>query len=102
MTGIQPQPGNAGVHRFVVAPGWHQPSASQHLPHRHTVGHRAPKLVVGAQAFAGSNHADWDWGKTKNAARRQRFLILGAGDEVRTRDLDLGKVALYQLSYFRI
>jgi hypothetical protein len=26
----------------------------------------------------------------------------GAEDEVRTRDLNLGKVALYQLSYFRI
>ena len=25
----------------------------------------------------------------------------GAEDEVRTRDLNLGKVALYQLSYFR-
>ena len=27
--------------------------------------------------------------------------ILGAGDESRTRDLNLGKVALYQLSYSR-
>ena len=27
---------------------------------------------------------------------------LGAKDEVRTRDLNLGKVALYQLSYFRL
>jgi hypothetical protein len=26
----------------------------------------------------------------------------GAEDEARTRDLNLGKVALYQLSYFRI
>lgn len=26
----------------------------------------------------------------------------GAGNEARTRDLDLGKVALYQLSYARI
>jgi hypothetical protein len=28
--------------------------------------------------------------------------IVGAGDESRTRDLNLGKVALYQLSYSRI
>jgi hypothetical protein len=28
--------------------------------------------------------------------------LFGAGDEVRTRDLDLGKVALYQLSYSRL
>jgi hypothetical protein len=27
---------------------------------------------------------------------------IGAKDEVRTRDLNLGKVALYQLSYFRL
>ncbi len=26
----------------------------------------------------------------------------GAGDETRTRDFDLGKVALYQLSYSRV
>jgi hypothetical protein len=25
----------------------------------------------------------------------------GAGDETRTRDIDLGRVALYQLSYYR-
>ena len=29
-------------------------------------------------------------------------IINGAEDEIRTRDLNLGKVALYQLSYFRI
>lgn len=34
-------------------------------------------------------------GLTENA-------IFGAGNEVRTRDLDLGKVALYQLSYTRL
>ena len=30
------------------------------------------------------------------------ILKFGAGNEARTRDLDLGKVALYQLSYARI
>jgi hypothetical protein len=29
------------------------------------------------------------------------FVQFGAGDEARTRDLNLGKVALYQLSYSR-
>ena len=29
-------------------------------------------------------------------------IELGAGNEARTRDLNLGKVALYQLSYSRI
>ena len=28
-------------------------------------------------------------------------LATGADDEIRTRDIDLGKVALYQLSYIR-
>jgi hypothetical protein len=43
--------------------------------------------------------------KTKNRTglRLVRFFIeFGASNEVRTRDLDLGKVALYQLSYTRI
>ena len=30
------------------------------------------------------------------------FSFFGAGDEARTRYLDLGKVALYQMSYARI
>jgi hypothetical protein len=29
------------------------------------------------------------------------MIRLGAGDGIRTRDIDLGKVALYQLSYSR-
>ena len=30
------------------------------------------------------------------------MYMYGAGNEIRTRDLNLGKVALYQLSYSRI
>ncbi|MDB5958511.1 MAG: CDP-diacylglycerol-glycerol-3-phosphate 3-phosphatidyltransferase [Ramlibacter sp.] len=30
------------------------------------------------------------------------FDVSGAGNETRTRDLNLGKVALYQLSYSRV
>ena len=33
---------------------------------------------------------------------RLERAIFGAGNEVRTRDLNLGKVALYQLSYTRL
>jgi hypothetical protein len=29
------------------------------------------------------------------------FLVFGAGNEIRTRDPNLGKVVLYQLSYSR-
>ena len=32
---------------------------------------------------------------------RQSTTLSGAVDEARTRDLHLGKVALYQLSYYR-
>ena len=53
-----------------------------------------PKHLVGAEAFAHSCYK-----ANKKATRRWLF---GAGDEVRTRDLDLGKVALYQLSYSRL
>jgi hypothetical protein len=38
---------------------------------------------------------------TKKGSRASLFEF-GAGNEIRTRDLNLGKVALYQLSYSRI
>ena len=37
----------------------------------------------------------------KSAALSATFRV-GADDEIRTRDIDLGKVALYQLSYIRM
>ena len=37
----------------------------------------------------------------KKAKHMLRFLEFGAGKEARTPDLNLGKVALYQLSYSR-
>ena len=37
----------------------------------------------------------------KQNASRLRGVLSGAGNEARTRDLNLGKVALYQLSYSR-
>src|SRR6185312_11606765 len=47
---------------------------------------------------------------SREAARGSKCLtgfalikgIIGAGDGIRTRDIDLGKVALYQLSYSRL
>ena len=42
-----------------------------------------------------------DFGLNKKRCPKTAFFNFGAGDEVRTRDLDLGKVALYQLSYSR-
>ncbi|MDB6052290.1 MAG: hypothetical protein JWR17_5036, partial [Pseudomonas sp.] len=38
---------------------------------------------------------------TKTPLIERRFYTNGAGNETRTRDPDLGKVVLYQLSYSR-
>jgi hypothetical protein len=35
------------------------------------------------------------------SSNNEVWVVLGAGDETRTRDIDLGRVALYQLSYSR-
>jgi hypothetical protein len=40
--------------------------------------------------------------KGKKKANQFSGLPHGAEDEVRTRDLQLGKLPLYQLSYFRV
>ena len=40
-----------------------------------------------------------EWQKEK--APSSQMVLFGAGDEARTRYLDLGKVALYQMSYAR-
>ena len=40
-----------------------------------------------------------EWQKEK--APSSPMVLFGAGDEARTRYLDLGKVALYQMSYAR-
>ena len=39
--------------------------------------------------------------RKKNATRKSGVFVFGAGNETRTRDPDLGKVVLYQLSYSR-
>ena len=43
----------------------------------------------------------WTFWKIKNPLADQR-VCFGAKDGIRTRDPDLGKVVLYQLSYFRV
>ena len=43
-----------------------------------------------------------NWNRTKSPTDRPTCERLGAGNEARTRDLNLGKVALYQLSYSRL
>ena len=48
----------------------------------------------------GGGESDRDLTAKRNTTQRVVFLF-GAGDEARTRYLDLGKVALYQMSYAR-
>ena len=47
------------------------------------------------------NHSRLNRAHTKTPLNERRFCEIGAGNETRTRDPDLGKVVLYQLSYSR-
>jgi hypothetical protein len=54
-------------------------------------------------AIAPHRPSEWlDLNRTKKGSNASLFDVFGAGNEIRTRDLNLGKVALYQLSYSRI
>ena len=64
----------------------------------------------GSVPFFMSTRVDWKTADTTRAPRSslqknrtaiRRSCFFGAGDEARTRYLDLGKVALYQMSYAR-
>ena len=57
------------------------------------LGPRASKL---AEKGSGQSRHSFDKVNRRHKAKN------GAGNEVRTRDLNLGKVALYQLSYSRV
>ena len=47
-------------------------------------------------------HCSYEVQATKKVPENSETFILGAENETRTRDPNLGKVVLYQLSYFRI
>ena len=57
-----------------------------------------------AEPPRGGSPANHAWPSCKNGLRGERILgeRIGAGNETRTRDLNLGKVSLYQLSYSRV
>ncbi len=57
--------------------------------HRHDLAHSHP-IHYALQSYAGIQDAC-----------QGKVLRNGAGDGIRTRDINLGKVALYQLSYSR-
>ena len=73
----------------------------------------APPVAEEARRFRGSAPSvDRDSGREtagttvsaewqKEKAPSSQMVLSGAGDEARTRYLDLGKVALYQMSYAR-
>ena len=73
----------------------------------------APPVAEEARRFRGSAPSvDRDSGREtagttvsaewQKKAPSSQMVLFGAGDEARTRYLDLGKVALYQMSYARI
>ena len=54
-----------------------------------------------ARAASGATFAENGCAKNKKPLTEQGFHVFGAGNQVRTGDLYLGKVPLYQLSYSR-
>jgi NAD-dependent deacetylase len=61
-----------------------------------------PQWTQDFKSCVSTNSTTWAFSAFKKNPSQIRGITFGAKDEVRTRDLDLGKVALYQLSYFRI
>ncbi len=63
------------------------------------------QVAAASARSAPTGAAKWPRRPTERSA--QKFVVLvgfwdGAGDGIRTRDINLGKVALYQLSYSRV
>ena len=58
-----------------------------------------PGFEPGNEGFA--DHCLTTWLCHRMTERTEVLSVFGAGDEARTRYLDLGKVALYQMSYAR-
>jgi hypothetical protein len=77
----------------------------KYWPNRQRHNHLGfPIVLIVTTAFFEEGHNSLS--KLKNSygkrlLRKSRKEISGAGDGIRTRDIDLGKVALYQLSYSR-
>ncbi len=57
-----------------------------------------PRFELGSEGFADLCLTTWPWHQAGRCVQYEN----GAVDEARTRDLHLGKVALYQLSYYRM
>src|SRR5690606_15005843 len=68
----------------------------------HSGGRRGARKEAAVAGKTGSYKSrSWRQQKTRRPAPAG-FSGSGAGNETRTRDLNLGKVALYQLSYSRV
>src|SRR5882762_7112962 len=63
--------------------------------------HPAMLLYSIVAARSADTDANCPYRTTKKGSRSASLTNTGAGNESRTRDLNLGKVALYQLSYSR-
>ena len=59
-----------------------------------------PRFELGHKGFADLCLTTWLWCHITKGFVSEAFLI-GADDEARTRYLNLGKVALYRVSYIR-
>src|ERR1700730_84153 len=97
-------PANARAERQAVL-------GPNHRPSRRMGGrHPRPALAVSVEHFVRNPSQRPDHHRGPASTRLGSLLrgaasgrcVLGAGDESRTRDLNVGNVALYQLSYSRV
>ena len=71
-----------------------------HIRDKITSNNKAMRKGKGLLAEAFTITRSLIWKKSRNFTTTRKSF--GAGNEARTRDLNLGKVALYQLSYSRV
>ncbi len=71
-----------------------------------TIGIEPMNLFLTKEALYRLSYVGVPCGNKKNyklaGLKRSAFKIDGAGDEARTRDIQLGRLKLYQLSYSRV
>ena len=70
-----------------------------------TIGIEPMNLFLTKEALYRLSYVGFDWQQTKINNGRQIMIGVdsdGAGDEARTRDIQLGRLKLYQLSYSRV
>ena len=103
--GVEPQASNGIVHRPIVPACGTQAEGANDRPHARCGSDSRSQRVVGPLRLPARHARSTGWRRKKRGAgdcSRPRVRIrTRAGNGTRTRDPNLGKVVLYQLSYSR-